>query len=186
MSTNYFDGFANINFFLPSGIANGDTMLTVNNGGNATDLSDVKVGVAMQSGASLNKNDNVNLIVNANGLNNAPTALTEIAGEHITVAAPGGLITDKKYTFALSNSTDNKALVATVSNVEEVVAGGESGGNTDSGNTDSGSTDTYTSAEKPDADTVKNSQRLKSLVETQAASVTVLNSGADLLLGVGL
>ena len=191
VSTNYFDGFANINFFLPSGIANGDTMLTVNNGGNATDLSDVKVGVAMQSGASLNKNDNVNLIVNANGLNNAPTALTEIAGEHITVAAPGGLITDKKYTFALSNSTDNKALVATVSNVEEVVAGGESGGNTDSGNTDSGntdsgSTDTYTSAEKPDADNVKNSQRLKSLVETQAASVTVLNSGADLLLGVGL
>ncbi|MBQ1614218.1 MAG: autotransporter outer membrane beta-barrel domain-containing protein [Selenomonas sp.] len=185
VSTNYFDGFANINFFLPSGIANGDTMLTVNNGGNATDLSDVKVGVAMQSGASLNKNDNVNLIVNANGLNNAPTALTEIAGEHITVAAPGGLITDKKYTFALSNSTDNKALVATVSNVEEVVAGGESGGNTDSGNTDSGSTDTYTSAEKPDADTVKNSQRLKSLVETQAAVATVLNSGSDMLADAG-
>jgi len=180
VSTNYFDGFANINFFLPSGIANGDTMLTVNNGGNATDLSDVKVGAAMQSGASLNKNDYVNLIVNANGLNNAPAALTEIAGEHITAAAPGGLITDKKYTFALSSSADNTALVATVSNVEDVAAGGESGGNTDSGSTET------SAAETLDADTVKNSERLKSLVETQAASMTVLNSGADLLLGVGL
>lgn len=180
VSTNYFDGFENINFFLPSDIASGDTMLSINNGGQATSLDGVKVGVAMQAGAALNKNDSVKLIVNDNGLSNAPTALTEIAKENITMAAPSGLITDKEYTFSLS-STDN-ALVATVDNIAEKAASDEGGSSSEGGSASiSGAEDTAISAE-----TIKNSQRLKSLVETQAAVVTVLNSGADMLTSAGV
>ena len=176
VSANYFDCFENINFLLPADIAGGDTMLTINNAGNATDLGGVKIGAAMQSGAVLNKNDSVNLIINPNGLSNAATELTDISKENITMAAPNGLITDKKYTFSLS-STDT-ALVATVANVEETAAGGESGTGSES---ISGAEDSSVTA-----DTIKNSQRLKSLVETQVAAITVLNSGADLLTGAGV
>lgn len=118
VKTNWFGSFEKVNFFLPSDIANGDTMLTINNGGNATDLSGVKVGVTALKDVNLEKGNTVNLIVNENGLNNLPTELTAIENKDIQLVTPDSLLSDKEYTFGLE--ANEKALVATVTNVNSV------------------------------------------------------------------
>ena len=59
--------FQNMNFTLPSGIANNDTMLTVN-GGWATNLTGVTFGMKNAENATLNPGDVINVFVNADGL----------------------------------------------------------------------------------------------------------------------
>lgn len=128
VKTNWFGSFENVNFFLPSDIADGDTMLSVNNGGNATDLGGVKVGVTAQSGVNLAKGSTVNLLVNTNGISNAPTALTAIENKHIQMVTPNNLLTDKEYTFGLGAT--ETALTAEVIDVK-AVTGEENGGGSD-------------------------------------------------------
>ena len=165
--------FNTINFLLPSGSA-GKTMLTVNN--DAVDLQGVDVGIGLQTGASFNNGESVNLITATNGLSNAPTGTKTT----ITSSTAASLITDKQYNFTLS--TNDNTLVAAYAGEAEVPAGGEGGSSSEGGSASiSGAEDTAISAE-----TIKNSQRLKSLVETQAAVVTVLNSGADMLTSAGV
>ncbi len=118
VKTNWFGSFENVNFFLPSDIANGDTMLTVTNGGSATDLSGIKVGVAAQSGVSLTKGDTVNLLLNNNGITNPAAELTAIENKYVEMIAPNSLLSDKEYTFGLG-ATDT-ALTATVTDVKEL------------------------------------------------------------------
>ena len=65
-------GFQNMNFYLPSDIANNDTMLTVN-GSQKTDVKGVTFGVAALSGVKLEKGNTVNLITNPSGLNTDDT-----------------------------------------------------------------------------------------------------------------
>ena len=189
-----FGNFNTINFLLPSGSA-GKTMLTVNN--DAVDLQGVDVGIGLQTGASFNNGESVNLISATNGLSNAPTGTKTT----ITSSTAASLITDKQYNFTLS--TNDNTLVAAYAGEAEVPANGE-GGSSSEGNSSSteasSSTETISSSESGSAsvsisgaedtaisaETIKNSQRLKSLVETQAAVVTVLNSGADMLTSAGV
>ncbi|MBR2216143.1 MAG: hypothetical protein IJ849_10370 [Selenomonadaceae bacterium] len=67
-------GFDNINFYLPSTVANGDTVLTLSNtdtgnsNGGQTDLSGTAIGVSVPGDATLSTGDSITLITNANGL----------------------------------------------------------------------------------------------------------------------
>ena len=84
--------FQNMNFTLPSGIANNDTMLTVYNG--STNLTGVTFGMKNAENVNLNPGDVINVLVNENGL--------------------AGDFTDKNYELAFDvNVTDNLNLKGT-------------------------------------------------------------------------
>ncbi len=166
-------GFQNMNFYLPSDVANGDTMLTVN-GGTATDVKGVTFGVAALSGVKLEKGNTVNLITNPTGLTMDDTLKTT---DSATLAkaeflSANSLTTDNKYELSISKKGED-TIIATVDNVTEQSV--DSGGGT-SGDT-TGDTNGATSA----VEEIK-----KSPVETRMGVVTMVNAGADLLAGQGM
>ena len=162
----------NLNFYLPSDIAANDPvpMLTVQGGAfnSETDLKGVTIGAAALTGVNLVKGNTVTLITNPNGL--TTDATTDMSNEvsaslgEASFLTPNNLATDTKYTLGISKEGEN-AIIATVTDVKEEPGGGgtEGGGSTDSVTND----------------------RLKSPVETKAATVTLLNAGADLLASQG-
>ena len=163
-------GFQNMNFYLPSDIANNDTMLTVN-GSQKTDVKGVTFGVAALSGVKLEKGNTVNLITNPSGLNTDDTLKTT---DSATLAkaeflSANSLTTDDKYELSISKK-DANTIIATVDNVTEQKA--DEGGNGENG----GSGKKAVSI--PDV--------LKSPVETRAGVVTLVNAGADLLVSQGM
>ena len=164
------NGFQNMNFYLPSDIANNDTMLTVN-GGTATDVKGVTFGVAALSGVKLAKGNTVNLITNPSGLTMDDTLKTTdsatLAKE--TFLSANSLTTDNKYELSISKKGED-TIIATVDNVTEQKA--EEGGSGENG----GSGKKAVSI--PDV--------LKSPVETRAGVVTLVNAGADLLISQGM
>lgn len=178
VSTNYFGSFENINFFLPADIAQGDTMLTITNDGSPTDMANVKVGVAAQHGVGLKEGDMVKLLVNDNGLSNAPTETTKIADKDVKMIAAGNVLSDKEYTFTLG--TTDTALTATVKSITDTT--GDTG---NTGNTGDSEVKNVIGSDENKASAIKTSQRVKSLVETQAAATTVINMSSDMLTGSG-
>lgn len=133
------DSFQAINFYLPSTVKDGSTVLSVSHGVN---LSGMTIGVGAEPGVSLEKDDIVFLIVSGEG----------IAGENVktknlnTEPIAEDLDTDSVYTFKITQE-DLNTVVATVEGKTETEA----------------------------------SDRTKSIVETRAATLTLLNSGADML-----
>ncbi|WP_026759789.1 autotransporter outer membrane beta-barrel domain-containing protein [Selenomonas ruminantium] len=103
-------GFQNMNFYLPSDIASGDTMLTINS--SATDLTGVTIGTAAQTGVNLNQGDTVTLISNTNGFTGtaATTTLT-------TAPKATSLTVDTSYKFAITQEAT--AVTATVADKTE-------------------------------------------------------------------
>lgn len=95
----------NLNFYLPSDIASGDTMLTVSGAG--SDLGGVKIGVALQKGANLEKGDQVTLV------NGAPIDATTLT----TAPVLESLALEKSY--SLDISADGKATVENVNTSSE-------------------------------------------------------------------
>ena len=163
------NGFQNMNFYLPSDIANNDTMLTVN-GGSATDVKDVTFGVAALSGVNLQKGDTVNLLFNSNGLTAEDELKTADSSQlgSASFLTPNNLATDTKYELSISKK-DGNTIITTVENVE-------------------GAPEPEPEPEPeptPEPDYSGN-ERLKSLVETRAAMETMLNAGTDLLTGQGM
>ena len=57
----------NINFYLPSSISNGDTVLTLNDT-SGTNISGTSINAGVRGGANLNNGDTITLITNSNGL----------------------------------------------------------------------------------------------------------------------
>lgn len=173
VETEWFGGFETINFFLPSDIQVNETMLKVTND-YGTDLSGVKVGVAAQSGVSLKQGDTVNLL-ESQKLSNAPAETTKIADKDVKMIAAGNVLSDKEYTFTLG-ATDT-ALTATVKSITDTAGG--------AGNTGDSEVKNVIGDDNAEASAIKTSQRVKSLVETQAAAATVLNMSSDMLTGAG-
>ena len=103
-------GTQNLNFYLPSDIAAGDTMLTVNEG--KTELTDVTIGAAAQTGVNLSQGDTVTLLSNANGFTGtaATTTLT-------TAPTATSLTLDTSYKFAINQG--DTAITATVTDKTE-------------------------------------------------------------------
>ena len=150
-------GFQNLNFFLPSDIANNDTMLTVN-GSNPTNVKGVTFGVAALSGVKLVKGDTVNLITNPSGLTTDDSLKTT---DSATLAkaeflSANSLTTDDAYELSISKK-DANTIIATVDNVTEKKAPEDA------------------------VDDIK-----KSPVETRAGVVTLLNAGTDMLVSQGM
>ena len=171
--------FQNMNFYLPKDIANNDTMLTIkgNEGVEPTpaNLKGVSFGVAALQGVNLQKGNTVNLVVGKNGLTTDDTLKTTDSASLGSAAflAPNNLATDTKYELSISKK-DANTIIATVDNVT---------------NTDPTPDPTPT----PDPDPkptptpdYSNNERLKSLVETRAGVVTMINAGADMLAGQGM
>lgn len=99
--------FEQYHFLLPSDIQADDVMLTLGGGGNPTDISNTQVGVAMQSGGTLQTGDQVTLIRNDNGLNTDGLIQTNItAYQGISL----------EYEFDLGSDSNN--LYATTRTVE--------------------------------------------------------------------
>ncbi len=165
VTTGSVDYFQNMNFYLPSDIANNDTMLTVN-GSSATDVKDVTFGVAALSGVKLEKGNTVNLITNPSGLTMDDTLKTT---DSATLAkaeflSANSLTTDNKYELSISKKGED-TIIATVDNVTEQSA--DTGGGTS-------------------GDTSAVEEIKKSPVETRMGVVTMVNAGADLLAGQGM
>ena len=115
--------FQNMNFYLPSDIANGDTMLTIkgNEGVSPTpaNVKGVTFGVAALSGVNLQKGDTVNLVVGNNGLTTDDTLnvdSSKLASASFLTA--NNLVTDKKYELSISKKDEN-TIITTVDNVKE-------------------------------------------------------------------
>ncbi len=137
------DKFQTINFYLPSTVKDGSTMLSVQN---AVNLSGVTIGVGTEPGVSLEKGDSVNLILSCGGIAGGNIKTKNLNTDPIAE----DLDTDSVYTFTIKQE-DLNTLVATVEGETEI--------------------------EVP--------ERTKSVVETKAATLTILNSGADMLAGKG-
>jgi len=168
--------FQNMNFYLPSDIANGDTMLTVN-GGTATDVKGVTFGVAALSGVDLKKGNTVNLITNSSGLTTDDTLKTV---DSATLAkaeflSANSLTTDNKYELSISKKGED-TIIATVDNVTEQKA--DEGGSGENGGSGKNEGSGKKAVSIPDV--------LKSPVETRASVVTMINAGADLLISQGM
>ena len=165
VTTGSVNAFQNMNFYLPSDIANNDTMLTVN-GGTATDVKGVTFGVAALSGVKLEKGNTVNLITNPSGLTMDDALKTTdsatLAKE--TFLSANSLTTDNKYELSISKKGED-TIIATVDNVTEQSA--DTGGGTS-------------------GDTSAVEEIKKSPVETRMGVVTMVNAGADLLAGQGM
>ena len=188
--------FQNMNFYLPSDIANGDTMLTVN-GGTATDVKGVTFGVAALSGVKLAKGNTVNLITNPSGLTTDDTLKTTdsatLAKE--TFLVPNSSATDTKYELSISKKGTN-TIIATVDNVTDTDPTptpnpAPTPTPTPTPGPDPTPTPTPTPAPTPDPKPTptpdySNNERLKSLVETRAGMMTMINAGTDLLTGQGM
>jgi hypothetical protein len=157
VTTAVVSGFQNMNFYLPSDIAGNDTMLTVD-WDEATDVQGVTFGVAALQGVNLQKGDTVNLLVGKNGLTTDDTLKTADSQElgKAEFLSANSLTTDDKYELSISKK-DVNTIIATVDNVTEKKAPEEA------------------------VDDVK-----KSPVETRAGVVTLINAGADLLVGQGM
>ena len=153
--------FQNINFFLPKGSA-GQTMLTIENG-NGNDLDGVTIGAAVLEGSDLKKDDTVTLIKKDTGVGNV--TLSNTTNGNVTFLAANNLKTDTEYELSLSKT--DTAIEAKVEKVRET--SGDTSGESNA-----------TSEEKRADD------RLKSPVETRAGVVTMINAGADLLVGQGM
>ena len=97
----------NLNFYLPSTIAAGDTMLTVTN---ATDVSRMTIGAAAQQGVNLSKGDSVTLL---SGTVNGTAATTTLTTDKTAT----GLTVDTSYKFTITQNANT--ITATVSDVQE-------------------------------------------------------------------
>ena len=154
--------FQNMNFYLPSDIANGDTMLTIKGNEDVSptpaNLKGVAFGVAALSGVNLQKGNTVNLVVGNNGLTTDDSLKTT---DSATLAkaeflSANSLTTDDAYELSISKK-DANTIIATVDNVTEKKAPEEA------------------------VDDIK-----KSPVETRAGVVTLLNAGTDMLVSQGM
>ncbi len=103
----------NLNFYLPSDIASGDTMLTVS--GTGSDLGGVKIGVALQKGANLEKGDQVTLVtgapIDATTLTTAPTLESLALEKSYSLRIENGKATVEEVNFTANESA--KSLVET-------------------------------------------------------------------------
>lgn len=185
ITTNAVMSFDAINFYLPSNIANGDTMLTIKYSsefGNTADLTGVTFGVTALSGVSLTKGDTVNLILGDGVTLNTDSTLTTADSSSLGSASflsLKNLDTVNTYTLSISKSGDN-AIIATVDNVTGSSTDDSSNSNSgsgDSGNSSSGGSSSSSSSSSSD---VK-----KNTVETRAAAVSMLTQGSDFLASTG-
>lgn len=192
VTTGSVNAFQNMNFYLPSDIANNDTMLTVN-GGTVTDVKDVTFGVAALSGVKLEKGNMVNLITNPSGLTTDDTLKTTDSATLGTASflAPHNLAYDDKITLSISKK-DANTIIATVDNITADSGSGDSGNsNANSGNGGSGNSNENNNSNSGGGNNNNNTDagnpdRLKSPVETRAGVVTMINAGADLMAGQGM
>ncbi len=149
------NSFQNLNFYLPTDMTTSDTMLTVN--GTAY-VTDAKVGVMAQGKLENLTTDNKVTLLSAETLTGGDT-ITQAATSEIVV--PTGLTTSDKYEFTVAN--EGNTIVATITKDDSGSGGG----------------DDPVNPTNPDDD-IK-----KSPVEVRAATVTMLNAGADMLASQG-
>ena len=118
-------GFQNMNFYLPSDIANNDTMLTIN-GGSPTDVQGVTFGVAALQGVKLAEGNTVNLLTNESGLTTDATLKTVDSAtlSKASFLAANNMSTNSNYELSISKS-DANTIAARVDKVTEEAAGGD-------------------------------------------------------------
>ena len=168
--------FDNVNFFLPDDTTDGATMLTVQG---TADLTGTTLGAAAQPGLNLNVGDTVNLLTAGTLTTDAPLQTTA------SVTTPTSISTDTSYTFNITKSGE-KTIIATVASKTD----SGSGGTSDSGTSDSGSSGSSgvnggsSNSGSPAAKTNNTlPERTKSLAETMAGSISMLNGGMDMTVG---
>lgn len=154
--------FQNMNFFFPKDTQAKDIMLTVENDyGGDLDLRGVTFGAAAQAGFSLAKDETVTLIKYEAGGEFKTDDTLKVADKATVLAEAEKInkIVPKSIVadedYEFAITKEDKQIVATVTNVSE-------------------------KKDSPELD-----DRKKSAVETRAATVTLLNAGADILASQG-
>ena len=147
--------FQNLNFYLPTDMTKSDIMLTINGTAN---VDGATVGVLAQGTLTKLKNGDTITLLKANTLSGTITP-----GTIATAKIPTGITTVDTYTFNIVQDDNAKAITATVDGIS-TPGGGDN-----------------------NSDSVTNELQAntKSMVETRAASTTILNAGADMLAGQG-
>lgn len=167
------DYVQNLNFFLPANIANEETMLTVTGTAN---LKGTTLGAVAQAGLELNGGDKVYLVT-AGTLNTDDTLKTLTAEDTVAqianVTSATSIATDTTYTLNISK--DGNSIIATVE--------GEPEGTPSTPSTPidlpSDSPPGNSATPVPKASTTL-PERTKSLAETMAGSISLLNGGLDM------
>lgn len=118
--------FDTLNFYLPSGVSNGDTLLTLTDG--ETDLSGASINAYVDGGTGLNPGDSVNLIVNPNGLTTNGSG-TVTVDEGITLHYDGSVVAQDGDNLVLTLGTPSveektKALSQGIVSADKTVARG--------------------------------------------------------------
>ncbi|MHC5308459.1 hypothetical protein ACYSNS_14485, partial [Bartonella sp. LJL80] len=161
--------FENYNWTLPSDVKNGDTLVTIANGGNAVDLTNTKHTVAMvNDGNRLNGGDTVTMIDKTQG---------SLASQNYTIRQGSFIVYDA--TLAQQN-TGNNALVLTINDKTDDTpsGGGDGGGGSNGGDTGGGNGGGGSAA--------KVNPQSKSYSEGRAAALGFVNQGSDLIATAGI
>ena len=119
---------------------------------NTANLTNTELGAAAQAGLNLNVGDKVNLLTTTGAL--TTDSELKIAA---SVTSPASISTDNSYTFGIAKSGDN-TIIATVTD-KKISSSDDNGG--------SGNSTTLL-------------ERTKSLAETMAGSISMLNGGLDM------
>ncbi len=167
-----YGGLKNINFFLPKEMSNTDTMLTVTT---SAQIDGAEIGVMAKEGTftQLKVNDKVTLLSAGGGITDFTGNPGTVAKTTKKIDIPKSLTETKELEYTIDSDANN--IYATITKMpSEESGGGESGG----GNADAGGGNNSGSS-------AKDENNKKSLVETRAATVTMLNAGADMLASQG-
>lgn len=187
-TANVLRGFQNLNFYLPANITTTDTMLTVTN---TAQVDGATVGVLAQGTlSSLTPGDTVNLLT-AGTLTGTITP-----GTIASATIPTSITTVDTYNFTINQTTNSitATLNSTTSDSGNTNSGTTNNGNSNSGSSASGTassgSSTSSSSSSPNSNTVDTAAaerhaNTKSMVETRAATTTMLNAGADMLADKG-
>ena len=200
-----FGYFQNLNFYLPTDMTKSDTMLTVNGTAN---VDGATVGVLAQGTLTKLKNGDTITLLKADTLSGTISNSNNLNGTIATAIIPTSITTVDTYTFGIKQDNNANAITATLGGIStsgggdnnssddnnNSPAGGNNNSSDDNNNTPGGgnnnsSDDNNNSPaggdNNADSVTAELQANTKSMVETRAASTTILNAGADMLAGQG-
>ena len=173
--------FAAINFYLPSTVTSGTTILSLT-GGSATNLTGTAISAGISGSASVKVGDTINLLTNSSGLTTDSTTTYGKLTQGVSV----------DYGLTVTKS-DANTITATITSVPSSNNGSTNGGTNggDNGGTNGGDNGGTNGGDNGGDNTNTNSttqlkEQTKSLTETRAGMASFLNGLGDTLASVGI
>lgn len=162
--------FAAINFYLPSTVTSGTTILSLT-GGSATNLTGTVISAGISGSASVKVGDTINLLTNSSGLTTDSTTTYGTLTQGVSV----------DYGLTITKS-DANTITATVTSIPVTPTPTPD----PTPDPDPTPTPTPDPTPTPAKDTTKLKEQTKSITETRAGMASFLNGLGDTLASVGI